>query len=340
MADIRTYPFYRHVRSEPSAYLLHYRKGTLRRHGRGLAFWFQPLSAAIAEVPVDDREQPIILRGRTGDFQELIVQGTISYRVNDPVTLASRIDFSLDLRTGRYLREPLEQLAGLVTQLAQQFALNVIAKTPLVTVLKDGVERIQAQIWEGLRDSSELRGMGIEVVAVRISDLSATSEMAKALEAPTRESIQQEADEATFARRAAAVEKERTIAENELQNKIELAKREETLIRQQGQNEKQKAVEAVEADLVRADGQAKRLKLAAEAEAERISVVEASRNTTEKQRVGIYRELEANALLALAAHRLAENPPPVEHLYITPEMLGPALQNLIKSAAAPGNEKE
>jgi regulator of protease activity HflC (stomatin/prohibitin superfamily) len=340
MADIRMYPILRHVRSEPNAYLLHYRKGTLRRHGRGLAFWFQPLSAAIAEVPVDDREQPIILRGRTGDFQELIVQGTISFRVNDPVTLASRIDFSLDLKTGRYLREPLEQLSGLVTQLAQQFALNVIAKTPLVTVLKDSVERIQAQIWEGLRDSNELSGMGIEVVAVRISDLSATSEMAKALEAPTREAIQQEADEATFARRAAAVEKERTIAENELQNKIELAKQEETLIRQQGHNEKQKAVEAVETDLVKADGHAKRLKLAAEAEAEKISAIEASRNKVEKQRVSIYRDIQADALLALAAHRLAQNPPPVEHLYITPEMLGPALQNLIKTAAKPGPEKE
>jgi regulator of protease activity HflC (stomatin/prohibitin superfamily) len=340
MADIRRYPIYRHVRSEPSAYLLHYRKGSLRRHGRGLAFWFLPLSTAIAEVPVDDRQQPIILRGRTGDFQELIVQGTISYRVNDPVTLATRIDFSLDLETGRYLREPLEQLAGLVTQLAQQFALNVIARTPLVTVLKDGVERIQAQIWEGLRDSGELSGMGIEVVAVRISDLSATSEMAKALEAPTREAIQQDADEATFARRAAAVEKERTIAENELQNKIELAKREETLIRQQGQNEKQKAVEAVEADLVKADGQARRLKLAAEAEAKKISVIEASRNKVEEQRVGIYSELEADALLALAAHQLAQNPPAVEHLYITPEMLGPALHNLIQSAAQQAPEKE
>lgn len=340
MAEIRSYPFFRHVRSEPSAYLLHYRKGTLRHHGRGSAFWFQPLSTAIAEVPVDDREQPIILRGRTGDFQELIVQGTVSYRVNDPVTLASRIDFSLDLATGRFLREPLEQLAGLVTQLAQQFALNVIARTPLVTVLKDGVERIQAQIWEGLRDSGELSGMGIEVVAVRISDLSATSEMAKALEAPTREAIQQESDEATFARRAAAVEKERTIAENELQNKIELAKREEILIRQQGANEKQKAAEAVEADLVKAEGHAKRLKLAAEAEAEKIAVIEASRNKVEKQRVGIYRELEADLLLSLAAHQLAENPPAVEHLYISPDMLGPTLQKLIKSAADPAAEKE
>ena len=40
------------------------------------------------------------------------------------------------------------------------------------------------------------------------------------------------ADEAAFARRAMAVEKERAIQENELQNRIELAKKEEGLIEQ------------------------------------------------------------------------------------------------------------
>ncbi|MCL2778241.1 MAG: hypothetical protein FWD73_09570 [Polyangiaceae bacterium] len=53
------------------------------------------------------------------------------------------------------------------------------------------------------------------------------SEMEKAMEAPIRECIQQEADEAAFARRALAVEKERAIKENELKNQIELAKRDE-----------------------------------------------------------------------------------------------------------------
>ena len=53
---------------------------------------------------------------------------------------------------------------------------------------------------------------------------------------PTREAIQQAADEATFQRRAQAVEKERAIQENELQNKIELARREEQLIAQKGQH--------------------------------------------------------------------------------------------------------
>jgi hypothetical protein len=47
-----------------------------------------------------------------------------------------------------------------------------------------------------------------------------------------------------------AVEKERAIQENELQNRIELAKREELLIGQQGQNERREAQEIVEAQFI------------------------------------------------------------------------------------------
>ena len=61
-------------------------------------------------------------------------------------------------------------------------------------------------------------------------------ELERALQTPTREQVQQEADRATYARRALAVEQERAIAENELQNQIELARREQQLVEQQGAN--------------------------------------------------------------------------------------------------------
>ena len=56
MADIRTYPIFRHFRAEPTAYVLRYRRGALVDEGTGRAFWFRRLHAAIAELPVDDRE--------------------------------------------------------------------------------------------------------------------------------------------------------------------------------------------------------------------------------------------------------------------------------------------
>ena len=84
MAQIKHYPVAAHLRGAPSAQQLLWKGGKLRRSGRGLSFWFQPLSANLAEIPLDDRELAFIFHSRTADFQEAVCQGTISYRVGDP----------------------------------------------------------------------------------------------------------------------------------------------------------------------------------------------------------------------------------------------------------------
>ena len=122
MAQMNRILFLRHLRAEPSRHVLHYRGGRLRRSGRGLAYWFVPLSASVAEVPCDDRDLPFLFHARSGDFQDITVQGVITYRVLDPEALAGRVDFSIDLRGGRYREQPLEQIAELLTNMAQQTA--------------------------------------------------------------------------------------------------------------------------------------------------------------------------------------------------------------------------
>ena len=51
----------------------------------------------------------------------------MTYRVVDPALAAQRIDFSIDPDTGRWRATPLEQLAGLLTETAQQHALDLLA---------------------------------------------------------------------------------------------------------------------------------------------------------------------------------------------------------------------
>lgn len=50
--------FLRHLRAEPTSYVMRYRGGTLVAQGAGLAFWFRPINSAVVEIPVDDRELP------------------------------------------------------------------------------------------------------------------------------------------------------------------------------------------------------------------------------------------------------------------------------------------
>lgn len=329
MAEIRCYPFFRHLRAEPTSHIVYYKNGVKRRSGRGLAFWFGPLGASLAEVPLEDRELGFLIQSRSADFQDVNVNLFVTYRVADPELLAARVDFSIDARTGRYKGEPLDKVAVVVIQLAQQLAVSFLLRLPLRAILDLGVEPVRKEIETALA----LDEMGIEIVSTRVASVKPSPEMEKALQMPTRERIQQEADEATFGRRALAVEKERAIAENELTSQIELARREEQLIAQRGQNEKKRVVDASEAKRIEVEAGAKNSRMNAEAQAESIRMIEESKVRAERDRMDIYRELPPAALMGLAARELAGKLQSIEHLNLTPDLLGSLLQRVLGAQA-------
>jgi regulator of protease activity HflC (stomatin/prohibitin superfamily) len=331
MADITRVMFWRHLRGEPNFQIVQYRRGRLVRSGAGLSFWFLPLSASVAEVPLDDRELPFHFNGRSADFQDVTAQGVITYRVVDPETLMKRVDFSIDVDEGNYANEPLERLSQLITQLAQQFALDYIANTAVREILSRGIHELRERIATGLGADPGLREMGLEIVAVRLASVKPSADLERALQMPTRESIQQKADEATFQRRAQAVEKERAIQENEIQNQIELAKREEELIGQRGQNEKRKAEEENAASRIRTEAQCEELRLRASTDAETIRLVEEAKVAAERDRMGIYKDLPTPVIVGLAAQELAGKLQSIEHLTVSPELFGPLVTDLIRA---------
>ncbi|MFE8013102.1 SPFH domain-containing protein [Streptomyces antibioticus] len=300
MADITRRLGWRHLRGAPTAHIRHHRSGKLVHDGPGLSFWFRSLTAALSEVPVDDRELAMTFHARTADFQDVAVQATVTYRVSDPAVAAARLDFSIDPDTGVWRGAPLEQLGTLLTETAQQHALDVLARTPLAAALVDGVTSVRERVAAGLAAEPRLPATGIEIVAVRVIALRPEPEVERALRTPARELIQQEADRATYERRAVAVERERTIAENELASKIELARREEQLVEQRGTNTRREAEENAAADKVRAEAEATRTVRLAEAEAARsvrLAAAEAERavKLSEAEAAGQVRLADAEA---------------------------------------------
>lgn len=321
MAEIKSLGPFRQLRSEASAHVQRFRNGRPIQAGRGLAFWFLPDGASIAEVPMDDRDLPFIFHGRSRDFQEITVQGLVVWRVADPVKLAARVNFSIDLKQGVLLAQPLDQLAVLLTGLAQQLAMQYLAELDVRALLAAGVRPLLAVLEGGLIGSARLAEMGLEVVNVRVADVSPSVELSRALQTPTFEQQQQQADQATFERRAMAVEKERAIAENELATQIELARRQNELIVKEDENTRSRA---------EADAAAK--KIAAQAEAERIQVIEGAKAAAEKQRVEIYRDAPVGVLLGLAAQELASKLKSIDHLNITPDLLSSLVGDALTQA--------
>ena len=100
MADITRYPFLRHLRGSTTTHVEHLRNGRTLHAGTGVSFWFRPLSAVLSEVPMDDRELPLLFHALTSDFQDVTVQATVTFRMADPAIAVSRIDFSIARRLG------------------------------------------------------------------------------------------------------------------------------------------------------------------------------------------------------------------------------------------------
>jgi len=314
MAEISAFGPLRRLRSDVNVHIERYRGGRVIQSGRGLAFWFMPDGASIAELPMDDRDLPFLFHSRSKDFQALTVQGLIVWRVVDPKRLAERVNFSIDLARGLYLGQPVDQIATLLTGLSQQLATQYLAEFDVNAILEAGVKPLLGRMETGLIGSAQLAEMGLEVASVRVADVSPSSDLSRALQTPTFERLQQQADQATFERRALAVEKERAIAENELGNQIELARRQKELIEHEDENARNRAT---------ADAAAK--KIGADAEAERIRVIEQAKADMEKARVDIYSDLPQGVMMGLAARKFAQKLKSIEHLNITPDVLSALL---------------
>ncbi|NUR39843.1 MAG: SPFH domain-containing protein, partial [Streptomyces sp.] len=284
-------------------------------------------------------ELAMTFHARTSDFQDVTVQATVTYRISDPALAAGRLDFSVDPDTGAWRGTPLEQLGTLLTETAQQHALDVLARTSLSAALVDGVTAVRERVAAGLAAEPRLPATGIEVVAVRVVALRPEPEVERALRTPAREQIQQEADRATYERRAVAVERERTIAENELASQIELARREEQLVEQRGTNARREAEEHAAADAVRAGAEAARsVKLAeaeaarsvklAHAEAEGARAVGEAKAQAQAAWLQVHTDVDVAVLHALTGTRLAENLPRIDSVTLSPDVLTGLLAKL------------
>lgn len=343
MATITTLGPLRHLRAETNEHILHFQKGSLRRSGAGIAYWFLPDSSAIAQLPAEDCYTDLHLKERSRDFQEVHIQATITYRIANPEEAAARINFGIDLRRGGWRDEPLERLAAIWLQRAQVPARQEVESLMLVDVLQGGADRIHRAIDSALRSDPELDAMGLALVGVQIGAVTPKVELEKALGTPARESLQQKADEALFERRALAVENERAIQENELQSEIELATRREELIQRNGDNRllevrqeslayKDQQTAAMERDEIAARSYAEQTKVRSAAEAEAERALSEAKAEGEAHHVAVWKDAPSKILLGLALREFAGSIDKIQHLNVSPSLLGDALTEFLGSA--------
>lgn len=277
-----------YYKGEPNVHVIRYRGGQVVDHGPGLAFWYLPFNTSIAAVPVVTQDTAFIFNEATHDYQAVAIQGNLAYRLTAPLEAAKLLDFTIDPANGRYRTKDPEKLAQRLIHMVQAHTRSQVIGLSLQDALTK-VRDLADMVLERVNREPALAALGVVIEGLHFTGVAATPEMRKALEADFREALQQKADQAIYARRAAAVEEERRIKQRELDTEVELENRRKDLVDTQARN---------------------RLALA-EAEAK-----------AEELKLSPYGELEPQVLVGLALKEWATAGGQIGNLTITPDMLG------------------
>jgi regulator of protease activity HflC (stomatin/prohibitin superfamily) len=286
----------------PTEYVLKYSSGKLRREGQGLSFFYWKHSTQIVAVPTASMDAAFVFNEATSTFQAVTIQGQLTYRIHHPKQAASLLNFTIDPASRRYLSEDPDRLAQRIINIVQMETRGVLADLTLEETLSR-FESIAATVQRRMKEGALLESLGAELINVYFQSAKPTPEVAKALEAGYRETLLRKADEAIYARRAAAVEEERKIKENELATEVTLEQKKRQLIDLQGENARIKAENR---------GQA-------------LEIQAAHRAKAREMELAVYRTLEPRAVLALALEEMGRNAEKVGNLTITSEMLASLL---------------
>ena len=280
--------FIKYFKGEPNKYVIRYKNGHVTNHGEGLDFWYMPFNTSIAVVDTVSQDSQFIFNESTANYQEVAIQGHLTYRFETPLEAAKYLDFSIDPASGKYRKKASEKLSQRVINAVQAHTRKAINTFSLDQALTSAKE-ISTQVLAAVADESSLKKLGVVVESLYFTAITPTPEMQKALEAEYRENLQGNADKAIYDRRAASVEEERKIQQREMDIEIEIEERRKELVGMQAENS---------------------LKLA-EAEAK-----------ADEMKLNPYGNLAPQALIGLALKEFAGNAGRIGSLNITPDMLG------------------
>ncbi|WP_124980477.1 SPFH domain-containing protein [Nonlabens xiamenensis] len=324
----------KHIKFDSMTYVLHFKNGNIKREGRGLSFFYFAPNSSIAAIPMGSNDLPFVFNESTNDYQTVTIQGQISYKINNPKTLADVLDFTVQ-DNGQYKKNDIEKLNQRIINEAQTATSAYIHGIKLKEAIRSA-KAIEEKITEGLKSSTAIGMLGIEILGANILAIQATPEMARALETETREKLQQEADLAVYERRNFAVEQERIIKESELNTEIAVEEK-----------QKQIAEKKMESDVQKAENQRKLREMQLEAdisvENQRKSLIEQKTENDKKEAetkgyviettLKPYRDMDWKTLTALnnnsdprfnislAFRELADNAEKIGNLNISPDLL-------------------
>ena len=210
---------FRFAKFEQGQYVFRYRKGAVVSQGEGQSFNYYAPTTSLVCVPVSSADAPFMFSETSSDFQELTIQGLLTYRISDPGKTAKMLNYTIDSRNLTYISNDPERLSERLINLVLIVVKAAVKNMSLREVIVSS-DDVANRAYQALRENRMVINLGVEVLSLSIAAIKPSPETAKALEAETREGILKESDQAIFQRRNYAVEQERIIRESELNTEI------------------------------------------------------------------------------------------------------------------------
>ena len=293
-----------YFKAQPTEFVQKVAGGQVKIEGQALSFYYLKRRTSVVVVPVSSADAAFVFNEQTGNYQAVTIQGQLTYRIVEPRRTVEMLNYVIDPKTRMHVSQDPERLKQRIIVTVQMETRRQVEGRPLEGVLGNAA-RISAEVQEGVRSRDLLAPLGVELLSLNFTSVSPNPEVGKALEAEYRESLLRRADEAIYARRAAAVEEEGKIKSNELEGEISLARERERLIDLEAANDRKKS---------QAWGERRELEAGFTARASEMELAP-------------YRDLDPRKLLALAIRDIGNNAGKVGNLNITSEVLADLLQS-------------
>ena len=217
-----------YIKFDSMNYVIHYQNGKVKKEGKGLSFFYFSPNSSIVSIPIQSNDFQFVFNETSKDYQELTLQGQITYKIRDPKLLAESLDFTVNSKK-RYLKNDYEKIKQRIINEAQTISSSIIQGLSLKEALRY-LENLESEIFERIQKSKTVEMLGLEILSVNILGITPNPKLARALEAQTREALQKDADQAIYERRNFAVEQERIIKESELNTEIAIEEKQKQIV--------------------------------------------------------------------------------------------------------------
>ncbi|MBK5075107.1 NrtR-regulated NrtX [Budviciaceae bacterium CWB-B4] len=215
------------IKADSSTHLIQFQKGQVVRQGIGMSFYYSSFTSTLAAVPVSSKELPFVFLLQTSDFQQVTIQGQVTYCISTPEQAAKMLNFTIK-SSGRYVSDDPQKLDDRVQRSVQVAVRDRLQQQPLREALVFAPELIQ-YLKTQLASSEVLEALGVSVLDVAITAISPSPETAKALEAEVREQLLKESDDAIYIRRLSSIEQEKAVKEKELATEVAIQRKKQEI---------------------------------------------------------------------------------------------------------------